>query len=185
MNDSEDLPREDDPASLDPDVQWRRIYRDEKRHLRLAGTQPDLFDAPPTAYFHPNLPPPVAEDWPLDYEITRFHDLRPGEQAALLTVDPGTPWARSTRKPLTPEEKATMIAGATNWLRIGQRVRVVGTSPSIDGSRERLVGRAGVVWRVCGPPFHDYVHVNLDLVGQERAEKVVFVELRDIIPIED
>ena len=27
-----------------------------------------------------------------------------------------------------------------------------GTSPSIDGTNERRVGRVGVVWRVCGEP---------------------------------
>lgn len=78
-----------------------------------------------------------------------------------------------------------MIASAANWLRLGQRVRIIGTSPSIDGSNERRVGRVGVVWRLCSSTFADYVYVNLDLVGQERSEKVIFIELRDVMPIED
>ena len=103
----------------------------------------------------------------------------------MLAEDPHTPWACSTRKRLTAGEKAAIIASAANWLRLGQRVRITSTSPSIDGSKERQAGRVGTVWRTCRPPFDDYVHINLDLVGQERTEKVVFVELRDVEPIED
>ncbi|WP_288083782.1 hypothetical protein [Shinella sp.] len=169
---------------LTPDGQWRADYRKAQRQCRIAGVRPDMFGAPATEHFHRNRKPPKAEDWPLDFEITRFHDLSPKEQAHQLAADSHTPWARSTRKKLTPEERAAMIASAANWLRLGQRVRIMGTSPSIDGANERRVGRAGVVWRVCGEPFADYVHINLDLIGQERTEKVVFVELRDVEPIE-
>ena len=41
-----------------------------------------------------------------------------------------------------------------------------------------------MIWRLCGQAFSDYVYVNLDLIGQERSEKVVFVELRDVTPID-
>lgn len=107
------------------------------------------------------------------------------EQFSLLAEDPYAPWARTTRKRLSPEEKAAMIASAANWLHLGQRVRTTGSAPSIDGSNERRVGRVGVVWRTYRPPFEDYVHINLDLVGQECTEKVVFVELRDVVPLDD
>lgn len=144
-----------------------------------------MFGAPAVEHFHRNATPPSPEDWPLEYEVTRFQDLTHQEQIALLAEDPHTPWARTTRKRQTPEEKAAMIASAANWLRLGQRVRITGASPSIDGSNERRVGRVGVVWRTCRPPFDDHVHVNLDLVGQERSEKIVFVELRDVEPIDE
>jgi len=98
-------------------------------------------------HFHRNPKPPEPEDWPLDYRMTRFQDLTPEEQASQLATDPQTPCARSTREKLTPKERAAMIASAANWLCLGQRVRIIGTSPSIDGTNERRVGRAGVVWR--------------------------------------
>lgn len=41
-----------------------------------------------------------------------------------------------------------------------------------------------MIWHLCGQAFSNYVYVNLDLIGQERSEKVMFVELRDVSPIE-
>ncbi|NGO66588.1 hypothetical protein G6N76_23250 [Rhizobium daejeonense] len=187
MDDQDELDRlrgEPKRPSLTPDGQWRADYRKAQRHRRLAGVQPDLLGGPTVEHFHRNSAPPAPEDWPLDDETSRFQDLSREEQVRQLAADPQTPWARSIRKKLTPEERAAMIASAANWLRLGQRVRITGTSPSIDGTNERRVGRVGAVWRVCGEPFADYVHINLDLIGQERTEKVVFVELRDVEPIE-
>ena len=188
MDDRDELGRllgKSEPPTLTPEGQWRADYRKAQRQRRLAGVQPDMFGAPATEHFHRNRKPPKAEDWPLDYEFTRFHDLSPDEQARQLAADPHTPWGRTTRPALTPEEKAAMIASAANWLRLGQRVRITGTSPSIDGTNERRVGRIGVVWRLCSPTFAEYVYVNLDLVGQERSEKVIFIELRNVTPIDD
>ena len=185
MDELEEPPGGDGGRPLHPDAQWRLDYRRSQRQRRLAGVQPDMFGAPAVEHFHRNPKPPSPEEWPLDYEVTRFQDLSPQEQVRLLAEDPHTPWARSTRKRLTADEKAAMIASAANWLRLGQRVRITSTSPSIDGSKERQAGRVGTVWRTCRPPFDDYVHINLDLVGQERTEKIVFVELRDVEPIED
>lgn len=184
MDELEDSPEDDGVRLPHPDAQWRLDYRRSQRQRRLAGVQPDMFGAPAVEHFHRNATPPSPEDWPLDYEVTRFQDLTHREQMALVAEDPHTPWAQSTRKRQTPDEKAAMIASAANCLRLGQRVRITGTSPSIDGSNERRVGRVGVLWRTCRPPFDDHVHVNLDLVGQERSEKIVFVELRDVEPID-
>ncbi len=174
MDDRDELDRllgEPERPSLTPDGQWRADYRRTQRHRRLAGAQPDLLGGPTVEHFHRNPAPPAPEDWPLDDEITRFQDLSPEEQARQLAADPHTPWARSTRKKLTPEERAAMIASAANWLRLGQRVRITGTSPSIDGTNERRVGRVGVVWRVCKEPFADYVHINLDRPSKRRVAR--------------
>lgn len=72
-----------------------------------------------------------------------------------------------------------------NWLRLGQRVRIVGSFASYDGRADRRVGRKGVIWRLCSPVFADHTYVYLDPVGAERAEKIAQVELRDVAPIED
>jgi hypothetical protein len=170
---------------LTPAGRWRAEYRKAQQQLRLAGVQPDLFGAPDIVHFHRNAKPPAAGDWPLDDDATRFQDLSVQEQGRQLAADPQTPWARSTRRPLTPEEKIMLIAGAANWLRLGQRVRIISAARSIDGGNERRMGRVGVIWRLCSPVFADHVHVNLDLIGQERSEKIVFVELRDVVPIDD
>ena len=113
MDDREELDRllgETERPTLSPDGQWRADYRRAQRQRRLAGAQPDLFGGPTVEHFHRNPTPPDPEDWPLDYEITRFQDLTLEEQASQLAADPHTPWARSTRKKLTPEERAAMIA---------------------------------------------------------------------------
>ncbi|WP_242122271.1 hypothetical protein [Sphingomonas lacusdianchii] len=78
-----------------------------------------------------------------------------------------------------------MIEGAANWLRIAQRVRIVGSFASYAGHAERWVGRKGVIWRLCSPVFADHTYVYLDPVGAERAEKIAMVELRDVKPIDD
>lgn len=173
------------PPALSPEGQWRAEYRNAHRQRRVAGLQLDMFGAPATTHFHRNPQAPMPDDWPFDYEMTRFQDLTSDEQARGRVENPMTPWAISTRRRLTPEETAAVIAGAANWLRLGQRVRIISATPSIDGKKERQVGRTGVIWRTCGSVFADYVHVNLDLVGQERSEKIVFLELRDVMPIDD
>ncbi len=190
MGDTEDSdpPREteseDNRPGLSADGQWRADYRKAQYQRRLAGIQPDLFGGPVIEHHHRNAPHPLEGGWTPDYEVEGFQDLTPEQQVQRLADDPHTPWARTTRKALTPEEKTAMIASAANWLRLGQRVRIASAPASIDGMTERRVGRYGVVWRLCSPTFADYVYVNLDLIGQERSEKVVFVELRDIEPID-
>lgn len=166
------------------DARWRAEYRQAQYEKRLAGVQPDLFGGPDVEHFRPNPKSPAPEAWTPDYEVERFADLSPEEQASRLAADPQTPFAWSSRKPLTPDEKAELIASAANWLRIGQRVRIKASPLTIDGTGERRVGREGVVWRLCSPVFADHVYVNLDLVGAERTEKIVFIELRDIEPVE-
>lgn len=165
------------------DARWRAEYRQVQYEKRLAGVQPDLFGGPEVEHFRPNPKSLAPEAWTPDYEVERFADLSPEEQACRLAADPQTPFAWSSRKPLSPDERAALIASAANWLRIGQRVRIKDSSISIDGTVERRVGREGVVWRLCSPVFADHVYVNLDLVGAERTEKIVFIELRDIEPI--
>ncbi len=187
---AEDPDQEDGPEGnaerpvLTAEGQWRADYRKAQHQRRLAGIQPDLFGGPAIEHRHRNAPHPLPGGWTPDYEIERFQDLTPEQQAQRLADDPQTPWARTIRKALTPEEKAAMIASAANWLRLGQRVRIASTPASIDGTTERRAGRVGVVWRLCSPVFADYVYVNLDLIGKERSEKVVFVELRDVDPID-
>lgn len=81
------------------------------------------------------------------------------------------------RPGLTDAEKALVIASAANWLRTRQRVQISADSP------QRFAGRKGVVWRLCSPVFADMVYVTLDLVGNERTEKLALVEVRDVEPI--
>lgn len=104
--------------------------------------------------------------------------------AAGSGVDRAWP-ARTTRAKLTPDEVAALAASAVNWLRVGQPLRITGAPLNFDGGAERRVGRTGVIWRLCSTTFADHVYVNLDLIGAERSEKVVFLELRNLAPIEE
>jgi hypothetical protein len=167
----------------DSDARWRAEYRQAQYERALVGIQSDLFGAPAIEVFRP-VPKVVAPEAPIpDHALELFHDLSPEEQARRLAADPQTPFARSARVALTEAEKAALIAAAANWLRVGQRVHVVGAPPTLDGTVERRVGRTGVVWRLCSTVFADHVYVNLDLIGAERSEKIAFLELRDVEPV--
>lgn len=165
------LAREGPP--LTPDGQWRHDYHAAMIARRTIGVQPDLFGAKAVTHMHRTRPGPVI-DWqpePVDEKLAR------------IARDPHAAFGIG-RPALSDEQKAAMLRSAANWLRLGQRVRLIGSSASIDGQFERRVGRVGVVWRI-SKVITDYVHIYLDPVGAERAEKIVFVELRDVEPIED
>ena len=80
------------------------------------------------------------------------------------------------RASLTAEEMAALLAYAANWLRTRQRVRISSDSP------EKHAGRAGVVWRLGSAVNPDRVYIYLDPAGNERTEKIAFVEVRDVEP---
>ncbi len=165
------LARERPP--LTRDGQWRHDYHAAMVAKRTIGVQRDLFGAKPVTHMHRTRPGPVI-DWkpePVDEKLAR------------IAADPHAAFGIG-RLALSDEENAAMLRSAANWLRLGQRVRLTGSSDSIDGQSERRVGRLGVVWRI-SRTFTDYVHVYLDPVGAERSEKIVFIELRDVEPIED
>lgn len=151
-------------GKLTPDGQWRADYRKAAQERDHAGSQPDLFGGPTVHHQHrrtKQAPSPLARN----------------------VVDP-PPWCRSVCPVLDPAIKAAMLESAANWLSPGQRVQIVSAPGSIDGRTGRRVGRVGVIWRLCSPAFADHVYVNLDLVGAERSEKVEFLEIRDIEPID-
>jgi hypothetical protein len=106
------------------------------------------------------------------------------EKLARIARDPQATFGIG-RPALTPEQRSAVIDGAANWLRIAQRVRIVGSFASYDGRSERRVGRKGVIWRLCSPVFVDHTYVYLDPIGAERVEKIAMVELREVEPIED
>lgn len=166
----------DGPAAkpLTPEAQWRRDYHKAMFNRRLVGVQPDLFGGKPVIHMHKAAPGPVI-DWkpePVEEKLARIARDR---NATFGIGRPG----------LSEDEKAALIRSAANWLRVGQRVRIAGSSVSYDGRFERRVGRRGVVWRLCSPVFADHLYVYLDPIGAERVEKTPMVELRDVEPIDD
>lgn len=157
-----------------PEALWRRAYHEAMFNRRLVGVQPDLFGGKPVTHMHKAKPGPASK-WtpePVEEKLARFARDRNA------TFGVGRP-------ALTAEEKATLIGAAANWLRVGQRIRVIGSFASYDGRAERRIGRKGVIWRLCSPVFADHTYVYLDAVGAERVEKIAMVELRDVEPIED
>ncbi len=165
------------------DARWRAEYRQAQYERALIRIQTDLLGGPAIEVFRASQKQPAPAPWTLDYQIERVDDLAPEDLARRLAADPQTPFARTTRAKLTPEEVAALVVSASNWLRVGQPVRITGSPLTFDGSDERHVGRTGVIWRLGGQAFSDYVYVNLDLIGAERSEKVVFIELRDVAPV--
>ena len=157
-----------------PEALWRRAYHEAMFNRRLVGVQHDLFGGKPTTHMHKAKPGP-ASDWkpePVEEKLARIAR----DRSATFGIG---------RPALSEDEKAAVIRGAANWLRVGQRVRIVGSFASYDGRADRRVGRKGVIWRLCSPVFADHTYVYLDPIGAERAEKIAMVELRDVAPIDD
>lgn len=159
---------------LTPEASWRRAYREAMFNRRLIGVQHDLFGGKPTTHMHKANPGPVSDWKPEPVE----------EKLARIARDPGATFGIG-RPALSEDKKAAVIRGAANWLRVGQRVHIVGSFASYDGRADRRVGRKGVIWRLCSPVFSDHTYVYLDPIGAERAEKIAMVELRDVAPIDD
>ena len=157
-----------------PEALWRRAYHEAVFNRRLVGVQHDLFGGKPTTHMHKAKPGPISDWKPEPVE----------EKLARIARDPNATFGIG-RPALTDDQKTAVIRGAANWLRVGQRVRIIGSFASYDGRADRRIGRKGVVWRLCSPVFADHTYVYLDPVGAERAEKITMVELRDVEPIED
>ncbi|WP_156420131.1 hypothetical protein [Aureimonas sp. N4] len=148
-----------------PEALWRTKQRKTAAERRHAGSQPDLFAGA---------------------TVHRQHRARHPPKPTILTRNSDDPhaWCRSVRAKLDPETQAALLASAANWLRVGQRVQIVTTARTIDGTDEKRFGRVGVIWRIASSVFPEWTYVNLDLIGAERTEKVEFLEIRDLEPIE-
>ena len=162
-----------------PEQIWRAAYREDQRRKRILGYQPNLFGGEAVTHFRRNGPAPDFERPPIE------------ELAAKLSRIEGNPLAtfgppRADRPAfLSDEDRAAVISGAANWLYVGQRVRITDGPGPVDPQYGpyRFIGREGVVWRLCSSVFADHCRVFLDPVGAERAEKIVFIEIRDIEPL--
>ncbi|MCE3519001.1 hypothetical protein LXJ58_30085, partial [Escherichia coli] len=102
-----------------------RDYHKAMFNRRLVGVQPDLFGGKPVTHMHKAAPGPVI-DWkpePVEEKLARIARDR---DATFGIGRPG----------LSDDDKAALIRSAANWLRIGQRVRIAGSSVSYDGRFE-------------------------------------------------
>ena len=170
-----------DPAAerpLSDEDRWRRQYQHDQQQLRIAGFQPDLFGSKVVTHYHRHAPGPKVdrEPEPIAAKLERIKD------DPLATFGP----LRADRPAfLSHDDRAAITRGAANWLRVGQRGRIVDAPGDVDPAfgPERYLGRAGVVWRLCSATFADRCYVFLDAVGGERTQKITMVELRDIKPI--
>lgn len=171
---------EPDRAPLTEDDRWRRDYAEEQRRKRIIGQQQDLFGAATTVHYRRNAPAPEVERPSVETIDAKMKRIA-GDPLATF----GPP--RSDRPSyLSPDAKAAVIAAASNWLRVRQRVRIVDAPGTVDPAfgPQLFLGRSGVVWRLCSGAFADHCYVFLDPVGGERTQKVAFVELRDLAPAE-
>lgn len=164
-----------------PEQIWRAAYREEQRRKRIVGYQPDLFGADAVTYFRRNRAAPEFERPPIEELAAKLARI---EGDRLATFGP----SRADRPAFLNEEgKAAVISGAANWLYVSQRVCIIDGPGPVDPEYGpyRFIGREGVVWRLCSSVFADHCRVFLDPVGAERAEKIVFIEVRDIAPCAD
>lgn len=158
----------------------RARYREEQARKRIAAQQHDLFGGPTITHYRRHAPKAQVDLPPVETIEAKMERIK-GDRTA--TFGP----ARADRAAyLTLEERDAIMRSAENWLRVGQRIRIVDGAGAVDPKYgpSRFIGREGVVWRRCSAVFADRVYVFLDPVGAERAAKIEFVELRDVEPIE-
>ena len=165
------------PGMLSDEDRWRRDYQAAQERRRVVGYQQDLFSTKPVTHYHRHRPVPTWD--------------RPPEETieAKLERIAGDPFAtfgpeRIDRPAiLSADEKAAIVARAANWLRVGQRVRLIDAPGAVDRAFgiQRYLGRYGVVWRLCRS-FADHCYVFFDPIGGERTAKIEFAELRDLEP---
>jgi hypothetical protein len=163
---------------LSDDDRWRRDYQAEQERRRVVGYQQDLFASTAVTHYHRHRPAPSWDHTPPETIEAKLERIAGGPSATF-----GPP--RSDRPAiLTKAERAAIVARATNWLRVRQRVRLIAAPGSVDPGYgiHRFLGRAGVVWRLCRG-FDDHCYVFFDPVGGERTAKIEFVELRDLEPV--
>lgn len=158
---------------------WRRDYAEEQRQKRIVGYQQDLFGRDTITHYHRHAPPPQVDRPPVETVEAKLERIKGDPFATFGPPRPDRPGM------LTADERARTVAGAANWLRVGQRVRLADAPGSVDPAFgiQRFLGRAGVVWRLCTGTFADHCYVFFDPVGGERTAKIEFVELRDLEPL--
>ena len=162
------------PGPLTAEDRWRHAYQHEQRRKQVIGYQQDLFDAKAVTHFRRNAPAPEFDRPPVETVAAKLDRIR-GDPLATF----GPP--RSDRPAiLSRAAKAAIIRGAANWLRVGQRIRIVDAPGAVNPAfgPQRFLGRAGVIWRLCTGTFAERCYVFLDPVGGERTDKIEMVELR-------
>lgn len=158
---------------------WRKEYREAQFRSRIVGVQHDLFGGASVTHYRRHDPQASFERPSVEEIGTKLKRIA-GNPAATFGPE------RADRPSfLSPEEREAVIRGAANWLHLGQRVRIVDGPSPVDPAfgGYRFIGREGVVYRLCSPVFAERVYIFLDPVGAERAEKIAYVELRDVEPI--
>ena len=158
---------------------WRKEYREAQFRDRIVGVQHDLFGGSAVTHYRRHTPQAAFERPPIEGIDAKLERIA-GDPVATFGPE------RADRPTyLSREEKDAIIRGAANWLHLGQRIRIIDGPGAVDPAfgGYRFIGREGAVYRLCSSVFADHVYVFLDPVGAERAEKVAFVELRDLEPI--
>ena len=165
--------------ALTPDDHWRRAYQLEQQSKRVLGSQADLFSGRTITHYRRHRPAAEVETpamETIEAKLDRIAD------DPLATFGP----ERADRPAyLSRDDKAAILQGAANWLRVRQRVRIVDAPGAVDPAYgpHLFLGREGVIWRLCNGTFADHCYVFLDPVGAERTAKIRMVEVRDIEPI--
>ena len=79
----------------------------------------------------------------------------------------------------TKQQRELVQKQASNWLRVGQQVKVHADARLGGGD---IAGRVGTIHRLCGPVFADYVAVFVPPKGRETVPRVRMLPLEIIEP---
>jgi len=81
----------------------------------------------------------------------------------------------------TARQRAEIVAAASDWLRVGQAVKIH-LDPQVGGGD--VAGRVGTIFRVCSLTFDDYVYVHFTAAGREKMARIRMLPLEIVFPTE-
>ena len=81
-------------------------------------------------------------------------------------------------------QKVLLLEASLPWLTKGRAVRLLYDQAAALQRKGDMTGRIGLVSRVPGPPFSDFVYVCFEAPGRQRPPRPLFLELEAVEPVE-
>ena len=81
-------------------------------------------------------------------------------------------------------QKALLLEASLPWLTKGRAVRLLYDQAAALQRKGDMTGRIGLVSRLPGPPFGDFVYVWFEPTGRQRTPRTLFLELEAVEPVE-
>ncbi len=81
-------------------------------------------------------------------------------------------------------QKVLLLEASLPWLTKGRAIRLLYDQAAALQRKGDMTGRSGLISRLPGPPFSDFVYVCFEPVGRQRTPRTLFLELEAVEPVE-